>query len=106
MDKNNQYETLVEALEQLKERGYTHNFQVNEHGQLIEDKEGFFFPSEVELHEFHRFEGDTNPADMSILYAVQTSTGLKGTVVDAYGAEGSEVISKFMNQANQKQFDS
>jgi hypothetical protein len=43
---------------------------------------------------------------MSILYAVQTSTGLKGTVVDAYGADGSEVISEFMNQANQKQFDS
>jgi hypothetical protein len=106
MDKNNQYGTLVEALEQLKKKGYTHYFQVNEQGQLTEDKKAFFLPSDVELHEFHRFEGNTNPADMSILYAVQTSTGLKGTVVDAYGADGSEVISEFMNQANRKQFDS
>lgn len=47
----------------------------------------------------------TNPADDSILYAVETSSGLKGTVVDSYGHDGSEVTSKFMNKVVQKQFD-
>jgi len=106
MGKNNQYETMVEALEQLKNKGYTHNFQVNEHGHLVEGEEVSFLPSQVELKEFHRFEGLTNPSDMSILYALETSSGLRGTVVDAYGVSGSETVSNFMNQVNQKQFDS
>jgi hypothetical protein len=34
----------------------------------------------------YRFEGDSNPDDSSIVYAISSNTGLKGTLVDAYGA--------------------
>ncbi|MGQ7869315.1 hypothetical protein [Sunxiuqinia sp. sy24] len=105
MNKNNQYSTMLEAMQDLTKRGYTHNFRVNEHGQLEENKTVHYPPNEVELHEFHRFEGETNPADMSIVYAVQTKSGAKGTVVDSYGVDGSEITSKFMNSIDQKQFD-
>ncbi|WP_430973585.1 hypothetical protein [Sunxiuqinia rutila] len=105
MNKNNQYATMVEALKELDKRGYTHNFRVNEYGQLEENRTRHYPPSEVELHEFHRFEGATNPSDMSIVYAVQTKSGTKGTVVDSYGAGGSAVTSKFMNSIDQKQFE-
>ncbi|MCG6188360.1 hypothetical protein [Maribellus maritimus] len=103
--KNNSYDTLVEAIEILKEQGYTHNFRINENGLLVEGKEEGYIAGEVELHEFHRFEGNTNPADMSIVYAVQTSSGKRGLVVDSYGVNGSEITSKFMNKVAQKQFD-
>ncbi|HKJ42378.1 MAG TPA: hypothetical protein VKA27_09800 [Sunxiuqinia sp.] len=102
---NNQYSTLVEAVEDLKKKGYTHNFWVNKYGKLEEHTAKFFPPSEVELHSFHRFEGNTNPDDMSIVYAVQTNTGLKGTVVDSFGTDGSAVTSEFMNHVDQKQFE-
>lgn len=105
MNKNNQYSTLVEALEELAKRGYTHNYRINQYGQLEEGKTVHYLPSEVELHEFHRFEGATNPSDMSIVYAVKTKSGNKGTVVDSYGVDGSEVTSKFMNNIEQRQFD-
>ncbi len=105
MNKNNQYSTLVEALKNLASRGYTHNCRVNRYGQLEESKTEHYLPSEVELHEFHRFEGETNPSDTSILYAIKTNSGEKGTVVDSYGVDGSEVTSKFMNKIAQKQFD-
>jgi hypothetical protein len=101
---NNQYDTLIEALTDLDKKGFTHNFHVNELG-LSERKGEYFKPTDVKLIEFHRFEGITNPSDMSILYAIETNSGLKGTVVDSYGADGSEEISKFMNKAEQKQFD-
>lgn len=105
MNKNNQYSTLVEALKNLGNRGYTHNYRVNRYGQLEENKTVQYLPSEVELHEFHRFEGETNPSDMSIVYAVKTNSGEKGTVVDSYGVDGSEVTSKFMNDIEQRQFE-
>ncbi|WP_159522689.1 phosphoribosylpyrophosphate synthetase [Sunxiuqinia indica] len=105
MSNNNQYDTLVGAIEALKKRGFTHNFSVNKSGQLEENSDKHYQASEVILHEFHRFEGNTNPADMSIVYAVETKSGAKGTVVDSYGVDGSEIVSEFMNSAEQKQFD-
>lgn len=103
--KNNSYDTLVEAMEALKKQGYTHNFRISDKGLLVENNEIGFIADDVELHEFHRFEGNTNPADMSIVFAVQTNSGEKGIVVDSYGVYGSEATSKFMNKVAQKQFD-
>ena len=94
-----------EAVEQLKKRGFSHNLSINENGQLIEAGKEKFPPSEVKLVEFHRFEGTSDPADMSIVYALETRSGLKGTVVDTYGAEGSETVSEFMNNVEQGQYE-
>lgn len=102
---NNRYSTLAEATNDLRKRGFTHNFSVNKNGMLEEHKGKNYSASQVELVEFHRFDGMTNPSDDSILYAVKTHTGEKGTVIDSYGSDGSEVTSKFMNKVAQKQFD-
>jgi len=102
---NNKYDTLSDASEKLAKRGYTCNFQVNEKGKLTDNKNLEFDHSEVILDEFHRFEGMSNPADSAILYAVRTKSGIKGTVVDSFGADGSEITSDFMNRVEQHQFD-
>jgi hypothetical protein len=99
---NNQYSTLAEAIEELKKRGYTTNFRVNDNGLLEENREKTFDASEVKLEEFHRFEGMTDPGDSSIVYAVETFSGLKGTIVDSFGADASETTSEFLKKAKQK----
>lgn len=98
---NNQYNTMVEAVEALKKRGFSQNMSVNEDGKLALTDGKTFPPDEVTLVEYHRFEGETNPSDSSIVYAVESTSGAKGTVVDSYGAEGSEITSKFMNKVKQ-----
>ncbi len=105
MEKNNQYTTLVLALGDLSKQGYTGNFSVTDECMLDDGKGNLHAAHEVKLMEFHRFEGETNPADSSILYVVKLKNGQKGTVVDSYGAQGSEVTSNFMNSVKQKQFD-
>ena len=105
MEKNNQYTTLVMALEDLGKKGYTGNFSVSD-DCLLKDGAGNYYPhNDVELEEFHRFEGETNPADSSILYALKIKDGTLGTVVDSYGAQGSETTSDFMNKVKQRQFE-
>jgi hypothetical protein len=98
---NNQYNTMVEALEELKKRGFSQNMTVNENGKLALTDGKTFSPDEVTLVEYHRFEGETNPSDSSIVYAVETNSGAKGAVVDSYGADASETTSKFMNKVKQ-----
>ena len=43
-----------------------------------------FAPHQVAILEYHRFEGVSDPDDMAILYAIETSTGVRGTLTDAF----------------------
>lgn len=104
MDKNNRYSTLSEAVDKLKGKGYTGNFSISSEELLVSENGATFQPKEVDLDEFHRFEGISNPSDMSIVYAVSTHSGFRGTVVDAYGTDGSELTSAFMNRVKQRQY--
>jgi hypothetical protein len=85
------YGTLSEALADLEKRGFTHSFGGKETGVALQ-------PDEFEIVEFYRFEGMSNPDDSSVIYAIQSQTGLKGVLVDAYGVYSdplkAEMISK------------
>ena len=98
---NNRYDTLAEASIELKQRGFNANLKVNENKKMVDSDGKQFDASQVTLVEFHRFEGMSNPADSTIIYAVETETGEKGTVIDSFGADASETTSDFMNEVKQ-----
>jgi hypothetical protein len=79
------FETLSEAINKLKERGYVNDF--NLHPDWIEcpPLKLRLAPEEFHVDEVHRFEGMTNPDDSSVLFAISSSSGVKGTLLDAYG---------------------
>src|ERR1700749_1400596 len=80
------YENLVDATNDLYKRGYTANLGLE--GDTIDDKEHNIKmgADDFEIDEFYRFEGATNPSDMSIVYAVSSPKyNLKGVLVNAYG---------------------
>ena len=79
------YDTLTEALNDLKERGYTEDFSLRPYCLECKAKEIEIHPENFVVDEFYRFEGMTNPDDNSVLFAITSSDGLKGTLVDAYG---------------------
>jgi hypothetical protein len=82
---NNQYDTLSEAIQKLQERGYNLDFNLKPDSIECKELDRKFDPSTFHIDEFHRFEGMTNPDDMSIVFAITTDDGKKGTLVDAYG---------------------
>ena len=80
------YETLVDATNDLMKRGYEANLSLE--GDTIQDKSRniTMTADDFEIDEFYRFEGPSNPSDMSILYAISSSKyNLKGALVNAYG---------------------
>jgi hypothetical protein len=79
------FDTLSEAIFSLKNQGYTNDF--NLHPEWIEcpPLKLRLAPEEFHVDQVHRFEGMTNPDDSSILFAISSSNGLKGLLVDAYG---------------------
>jgi hypothetical protein len=82
------YETLVDATNDLMQRGYTANLSFEDEGETIDDKSNdiHMHADDFEVDEFFRFEGASNPSDMSIVYAISSAKyNLKGVLVDAYG---------------------
>jgi hypothetical protein len=88
--------TLAGALEDLRQRGYARQFAVA--GDRLRDlADGQTFTAEdLRIREYHRFEGVSDPDDMSIVYAIESRSGARGTLVDAFGAYSDPAVSAFL----------
>ena len=91
--------SLVNVLNRLQKDGYKQDFKVSEEGRLCSmDEKDSFGPEQVRIVDHYRFEGESNPEDMSILYAVETVTGLKGTISNSYGTYADSNVDAFLKQ--------
>jgi hypothetical protein len=76
--------------------GYTDDFKALDEGLKSLKTEKVYQPAEVTIVDFYRFEGPSDPDDMSIMYVIETNDGVKGTLVDAYGTYASTEVSLFI----------
>ena len=90
------YDTVSQAVSGLKERGYTTDFNLQENCIVCEDQK--FDPVNFEITEFHRFEGNSDPGDEAIVYAIESKTGLKGVLVNAFGVYSEQLSDDMMKK--------
>src|SRR5689334_12520156 len=77
------YDTVSEATNGLKQRGFTVDFNLEENCIVCE--EARFGADEFEIVEVYRFEGDSDPSDEAVVYAIESKNGMKGVIVNGYG---------------------
>lgn len=81
------YDTVVAALNGLKARGYSVNFNIAFDTLICSDNKICLNPGEFEIVEVHRFEGNSDPADEDVVYAIESITSnIKGVLTSAYGS--------------------
>jgi hypothetical protein len=86
------------CMRRLEEKGYTTQYRVEEN-KLVNLTTGKKYKADdVLAANFFRFEGISNPDDMSILYAIETTDGNKGTLVDAFGLYSDDDTGEFMKE--------
>ena len=90
------FASLVEALDDLRQRGFTADFDVQHHCLSCSALDLELHPDDFEIVEVYRFEGATNPDDSSVLYAIAGKNGQKGVLVDAYGAYASSISAELL----------
>ncbi len=90
--------TLTERVNKMTQNGYTDNMKVTAEGLYSTEKEKAYKPDEITITDFFRFEGQSDPADNSILYVIETNDGGKGMLIDSYGAYADELINKFIQE--------
>lgn len=80
------YDTMVDALNGLKLRGFTTDFNMAFDSLQCTATGICLRPEEFEIVEHYRFEGETNPSDSSVVYGIVSKDGtMKGVLVNAYG---------------------
>jgi hypothetical protein len=83
MDREHFYGTVVDAISSFRKLGYTLDFNLDEN--CIICAQGKFEDEEFEIDAFYRYEGDTDPADSAMVYAISSNAGHKGILVTGYG---------------------
>jgi len=91
------YDTLSQAVDDLQRRGYTDEFVSGGHCLLCNARQLKITPADLHIDEFHRFEGETNPSDESIVYAISSAKhGIKGVLVNGFGPSASTTIQELV----------
>ena len=78
-----QYGSPVHAIEELKKRGFTEDFNLKDNCIVCNDQK--FNADQFEIKEVYRFEGDSDPGDEAIVLGIESSNGIKGILVNGYG---------------------
>lgn len=93
--------TLVSCLNTLMAAGFETQFKATKNGLKSLTTEIIYQPDEIKVLNFYRFEGESDPADNSILYAIETKNGERGTLTDAYGPYSDSNVTRFMKQVEE-----
>ena len=91
MEKSNTPETMTtssEILERLRINHMDNEFRWTPKGFTTSNGK-IYRPEDLEIVRTLRFEGQSDPGDMEILYIIKAGDGLFGYSLDAYGAYSS-----------------
>jgi hypothetical protein len=90
------YDTVTEAVQGLKRRGFILDFNLSEN--FIVSQEHQLSSQDFEIVEVYRFEGDSDPADEAVVYAIRGKNGVKGILVNGYGISSEEMSEEMMKK--------
>jgi hypothetical protein len=89
--------SLTVCLAEAIADGYVENFTVIHKALVTQaNRKKSYEAKDVHIVNFYRFEGESDPDDTAIMYAMETADGIKGTLVDAYGVYADANITEFV----------
>ncbi len=92
------YDTLSEAVNDLKKRGFDLDFNLQENCLICHGDK--FDVNDFEITEVYRFEGNTDPSDEAVVYGIESSNGKKGVLVNGYGISADVMDGEMAKKLN------
>ena len=89
---------MVDALNKLSQKGYKNGFKLRDKFLESLGSGKKYRPEDLCIVEYHRFEGETNPSDMSVVFALRSKNAEKGTVVSSYGTYANMSLISFLDK--------
>jgi|SRR5258708_1327382 hypothetical protein len=89
--------TVASTIEDLRRRGFTDHFMVSGRKLLALEAGKPFLPRDVVIREYYRFEGDSDPDDMAVVYAIEGREGTRGVLTDAFGVYADPAVGAMLD---------
>lgn len=89
------YATVSKALDQLNEKGFTYDFNLNE--DVIKKN-----PEKFEIVHVYRYEGNSDPGDEAVVYGIKSTSGKKGVYVAGFSANSDSETAKILSDLSIK----
>jgi hypothetical protein len=77
--------TVMELTELLRVEGFIEDFSIKDDTIMSYKGEKKYSPEDLIIEKTERYEGDSNPSDNAIIYALTAKDGTKGLLIDSYG---------------------
>lgn len=91
--------TVVETLNALKEDGYTLDFSAKKDALHSSEGDVYLNPDDFEIVKVFRFEGMSDPGDMSVIYVIEAPRfGIKGSFFNAYGTYSDDISEELLRK--------
>ena len=90
--------SMINVEKRLDAEGFVADFKVAEGRLCVMGTDKTYGAEEVRIVDFYRFEGESNPDDMSILYAIETNDGVRGTISNSYGTYADTNVDNFLKR--------
>ncbi len=101
---NNEGTNELDFIKKYENEGYTNSYRVDGN-LLIENGSNMrFTPNGIKVVAKHRYEGYSNPSDMSIIYIIETKDDTKGTILVPYGNTNETETLEFFNKIPEENF--
>lgn len=94
------YATVSEAIEQLRKKGFTKDFNLEENCIVCDPDK--FNAKDFEIVDVYRYEGNTDPADEATVYAIESKSGIKGILVTGYGISADSMSTEILNKLSSR----
>lgn len=90
------YATVIKAIDELREKGFTEDFNLDENS--IASTSGKFGEDEFEIAHIYFYEGETDPDEKATVYGIQSKFGHKGVLVTGNDAFPDNVSRKIIDK--------
>lgn len=96
---NESFGTLSETINGLVKAGYNFDFNIQDECLICHHDNIALSPDDFEIDKTYRFEGESNPADESIVYAISSAKfKVKGVLVNGYGISDDSATSQIIKK--------
>ena len=90
----------IDKIIEYANQGYTSNYKIKEDKICDIENDISFGSDEVHIVDEYRYEGMSNPNDMSILYILEGPGKSKGTLLLPYGPNADAELGWFMKEVS------
>lgn len=100
MSKKLHYATVSESINELRKKGFTVDFNLEENCIVCHPEK--FHPEDFKIVDVYRYEGNTDPADEATVYAIESKTGLRGILVTGYGTSMDNMSAAILEKLKER----